>query len=102
MRKKKPSAINPSHYTSYKGLEIIQLTEQMNFCRGNAVKYIARAGLKDKATEIQDLRKAVWYIKREIRRVKKNGGPVSTPPVVDGRAKEKPASFLKTGFTPNS
>lgn len=61
---------SPSHYTSYRGLEIIDLTEQMNFNRGNAVKYIARAGLKKKETEIEDLEKARWYIEREIARLK--------------------------------
>ena len=50
----------------------IQLTEQMNFNRGNAVKYIARAGLKNKYTEIEDLEKANWYIIREIKRLKEN------------------------------
>ena len=60
---------HPSHYTSYKGIEIIQLTEQMNFCRGNAVKYVARAGLKSKQTELKDLKKAAWYIQREIERL---------------------------------
>jgi hypothetical protein len=57
---------NPSHYTRFKGIEVIQLTEQLNFCRGNAVKYIARAGAKDSAKEIEDLQKAIWYINREI------------------------------------
>jgi hypothetical protein len=61
---------HPSHYTRFKGIEVIQLTEQLNFCRGNAVKYIARAGAKDPAMEIQDLEKAVWYIQREIERIK--------------------------------
>lgn len=60
---------HPAHYTAYKGLEIIDLTEQMNFNRGNAVKYIARAGLKDPATELQDLEKARWYVDREIQRL---------------------------------
>lgn len=60
---------HPAHYTAYEGLEVIQLTEQMNFNRGNAVKYIARAGLKSYDTEIQDLKKALWYIQREIDRV---------------------------------
>lgn len=65
-----PDSVNhPSHYTAYKGVEVIQLTEQMNFCRGNAVKYIARAGLKDADKEIEDLRKAIWYIEREIQRM---------------------------------
>lgn len=63
---------HPSHYTAYNGLEIIDLTEQMNFNRGNAVKYIARAGLKTQgATEIEDLKKAAWYINREIARLEK-------------------------------
>ena len=60
---------HPAHYTAYEGLEVIQLTEQMNFNRGNAVKYIARAGLKSFDTEILDLKKALWYIQREISRV---------------------------------
>ena len=50
-------------------MEVIDLTEQMNFNRGNAVKYIARSGFK--SSEIEDLEKAAWYIAREISRVKK-------------------------------
>lgn len=64
--------LNPSHYTSYKDIEVIQLTEQLNFNRGNAVKYIARAGLKNPETEIEDLKKAAWYLSREIERLEKN------------------------------
>ena len=60
---------HPAHYTAYVGVEVIQLTEQMNFNRGNAVKYIARAGLKSYDTEILDLKKALWYIQREINRM---------------------------------
>ena len=59
---------NPAHYTAYP-VEVIELTEHMNFCRGNAVKYIARAGLKDPAKEVEDLRKAEFYIRREIDRM---------------------------------
>jgi len=66
-------AINPVHYQSYPGVEVIQLTEHMNFCRGNAVKYIARAGLKDPEREVEDLEKAAWYIDREIKRLKRIG-----------------------------
>ena len=63
-------AVNrPAHYTAYP-VEVIQLTEHLNFCRGNAVKYLARAGLKDPAREIEDLEKAAWYINREITRLK--------------------------------
>lgn len=61
---------SPAHYTAYPGIEVIQLTEHMNFCRGNAVKYVARAGLKDKSKEVEDLEKAVWYLNREIQRLK--------------------------------
>lgn len=68
--KKCDSVNHPKHYNSYKGVEVIQLTEQMNFNRGNAVKYITRAGLKDKSKELEDLEKALWYINREINRLK--------------------------------
>ena len=58
---------HPPHYTDHpSGIECIQITEHMNFCLGNAVKYIWRADLKDDA--IEDLKKAVWYINREIAR----------------------------------
>lgn len=62
---------HPSHYTQYKGLEVIDLVEQMNFNRGNAVKYIARAGAKNPTITgtVEDLQKAVWYLQREIARV---------------------------------
>lgn len=72
---------SPSHYTAYSGLEVIDLTEQMNFNRGNAVKYICRAGLKTTANEIEDLEKAEWYIRREIDRLKKD---LPTKPVTSG------------------
>lgn len=62
----------PKHYTSHpSGIECIQITEHMGFNLGNAVKYIWRADLKhDDVTE--DLRKAKWYIEREI--AKRGGG----------------------------
>jgi len=59
---------HPPHYTSHpSGIETIQITEHMNFCLGNAIKYILRADLKGK--KIEDLEKAVWYINREIARM---------------------------------
>ena len=65
--------ISPQHYQSHpSGVECIQVTEHMNFCKGNAIKYIWRAGEKD--DEIQDLKKARWYINREIQRL--GGEPV--------------------------
>lgn len=64
-------AVNhPTHYTAY-GAEVIEITEHLNFCMGNAVKYIARADLKGKPLE--DLKKARWYIDREIARREQAG-----------------------------
>lgn len=61
---------HPEHYCSHpSGVECIQITEHMNFCLGNAIKYIFRAGIKNKDTKIEDLRKALWYINREINRL---------------------------------
>ena len=61
---------HPKHYTNHpSGIECIQITEHMNFCLGNAIKYIWRADLKNDA--IEDLEKAVWYINREIQKQKK-------------------------------
>lgn len=63
---------HPSHYTDGK-IEVIDFIEdkQLNFHRGNAIKYIARAGKKNKKKEIEDLEKAAWYINREIQRLEK-------------------------------
>ena len=60
---------HPAHYTAFP-VEVIELTECLNFCRGNIVKYVARAGVKNPATELEDLEKARWYIEREISRLK--------------------------------
>jgi hypothetical protein len=62
---------HPSHYTEHpSGVECIQITEHMNFCLGNAVKYIWRAGLKND-NAIEDLKKARWYVDRELERLSK-------------------------------
>lgn len=59
----------PPHYLAHpSGVECIQITEHMNFCLGNAVKYIWRAGLKSKDS-VEDLKKARFYIEREIKRL---------------------------------
>ena len=59
---------HPKHYTSHpSGVECIEITEHLNFCIGNAIKYLWRAGLKGE--QVEDLRKARWYIDREIARV---------------------------------
>lgn len=59
---------HPAHYNAYP-VEVIELTEHMNFNRGNVIKYVARAGLKSKDTELEDLEKGLWYIQREIDRI---------------------------------
>lgn len=61
---------HPKHYTSDpSGVECIEITRHRNFNIGNAIKYLWRAGLKDGNSDIQDLRKAVWYIEDEIKRL---------------------------------
>jgi hypothetical protein len=58
---------HPVHYTSHpSGVECITVTEAFNFNVGNAIKYLWRAGMKGDA--IEDLRKAAWYVNREIER----------------------------------
>jgi hypothetical protein len=58
---------SPAHYRWLpNGIEVIDITETLNFTMGNAVKYILRADHKGKP--IEDLRKAAWYIEREIAR----------------------------------
>jgi len=62
---------HPAHYATgwSNGAEVIDITEHLNFSRGNAVKYLCRAGTKDPARELEDLRKARWYVNREIARL---------------------------------
>lgn len=62
--------INPKHYKDHpSGVECIVITEHFNFNLGNAIKYIWRAGLKTDLLE--DLKKARWYLDREIQRLEK-------------------------------
>lgn len=69
---------HPPHYTWLKelcGIEVIDITRHMNFCLGNAIKYILRAGhkkdssLTDTDKQVEDLNKAIWYIQDEIKRI---------------------------------
>lgn len=57
---------SPPHYQSMTGLEVIDVIESfgLGYHLGNAIKYILRAGKKDNRN--QDLKKAIWYIDREI------------------------------------
>ena len=61
---------HPLHYTTDpSGIECIEITRHRNFNIGNAFKYLWRAGIKDEAKTIQDLEKAIFYIKDEINRL---------------------------------
>lgn len=64
---------HPPHYTSHpSGVECIDVTEHYNFNTGNAIKYLWRAGLK--GARLEDLKKARWYVDREIQRLEKQQG----------------------------
>lgn len=68
---------HPKHYTSHpSGVECIAVTEWFNFNIGNAIKYLWRSGLK--GSTVEDLRKARWYLDREIQRLEA-AAPVAAP-----------------------
>ena len=59
--------IQPSHYQGFTdGAQPIDIAEHVGFNLGNVIKYVARAGKKD--DRLQDLRKAEYYLQREIQR----------------------------------
>jgi len=74
---------HPKHYNQHpSGIECIEIVQYYDFCLGNAIKYIWRAGLKyDESkyqtkediaeAKIEDLRKAIWYLEREIDLIEK-------------------------------
>jgi len=75
---KKDNVNHPDHYKWLKdkcGIEVIDITRHLDFDLGNAVKYILRAGhktdasLSDREKEIEDLKKAIWYINDKIQAV---------------------------------
>ena len=66
---RQPEAVHhPDHYHKDSGIEVIDAIDAWNldFCLGNAVKYISRSGHKDEDKTQQDLQKAVWYILRHL------------------------------------
>ena len=81
-KEQKADSVNhPAHYTWLKdlcGIEVIDITRHMDFCLGNAAKYILRAGHKKDASltdtdkKVEDLKKAIWYINDEIKRITDN------------------------------
>lgn len=69
MIKMSDSVNHPSHYNQGQ-FEVIDVIDDWNldFCLGNAIKYIGRAGHKDNTKTKEDLEKAIWYIQRYIDR----------------------------------
>lgn len=72
-----PDLVNhPPHYTHHpSGIECIEITEWYNFNVGNAIKYLWRSEYKN---HVEDLRKAQWYIAREIERLEKVADYIAT------------------------
>jgi len=70
-KSKKELVNHPNHYggkdNPYEAIKVIEAWE-LGFCLGNTVKYISRAGKKDDI--VQELEKALWYLKREIKNLK--------------------------------
>lgn len=65
-------AINPSYYQYSNGTQLIDITEHLNGNGAQAVQYVARATRSDgnnKGDVVEDLRKAIWFIKRELTRL---------------------------------
>lgn len=72
----KTEAVNhPAHYggkdNPYEAIKIIDALG-LDFCRGNALKYLIRAGKKAGQSEKQDLEKAAWYINWRIQQLDQN------------------------------
>lgn len=65
---------NPKHYggsdSIYEAIKVIEAWG-LDFCLGNAVKYISRSGKKKTAKEVEDLQKAIWYLERRIQQLTK-------------------------------
>ena len=88
---------NPKHYNDHpSGVECITITEHMNFNVGNAVKYLWRAGLKQSpgkdqaAKHLEDLKKAAWYVNREIQRVETAAARLHVKTAVDSLPNHPP------------
>jgi len=75
MTEEKEMVNHPNHYggedNPYEVIKVIEVWD-LNFHLGNTVKYVSRAGKKNKDEELQDLKKALWYLEREISNLEKN------------------------------
>jgi len=70
----KEAVNHPTHYGGkdnvYEAIKVVEAWE-LGFCLGNVIKYISRAGKKDSAKELEDLKKASWYLNRRIEQLSK-------------------------------
>jgi hypothetical protein len=68
---------HPEYYggeeNPYEAIKVIEAWD-LDFHLGNTVKYISRAGKKETNKELQDLKKALWYLERKIQSLEKNNG----------------------------
>lgn len=67
--KKEQDVINPRYYHSDSGIEVIDVIEsfKLDFLDGQVIKYILRAGKKNGANYLTDIKKALWYLERQIK-----------------------------------
>lgn len=91
MKRRRADMVNhPEHYTWLNGIEVIDIVEPLADLSGwnvaNSVKYLLRCDKKGKALE--DLRKAAFYIAREIERRESARGPARQDPAVPGEASD--------------
>jgi len=62
------SKTDAKHYDFPNGVRTIDITQHLDFCSGNVVKYVCRAGKKNGESSLDDLKKAVWYLNQLIER----------------------------------
>lgn len=74
-RARREAVNHPAHYggqnNPYEAIKVIEAWG-LGFCLGNAVKYISRAGKKESDKEVEDLKKALWYIQRRIEQIEQD------------------------------
>jgi hypothetical protein len=67
---------HPAHYggadNPYEAIKVIEAWD-LGFCLGNLVKYVSRAGKKPGEAALKELKKARWYLDREISRIERSG-----------------------------
>ena len=84
--------INPDHYKLANGMEVIDLTETLPFLEGNIIKYVSRAGKKKDQPQLQDLKKALWYLRRIIANVEEKDAEDRQRALLQGKLVNNEAS----------